>query len=523
MEFLNDMAQMSLFHNLRTGNIIIDMIISSFIAIIFSSIMKINLFHYINLDFLSDNKNTISLICTETRNYNGKRIMDTSETFRSVLSFIKQNIKDGNTEGLKNLSEYYSYEYEDEYDDLDNKKNNISFKDTIYLVNQSKYFKINTPECKNIYFKMIKNTREINEKREDSKQHITHTLEISSKKHNIKKLQMFVDILHKDYNKIINKQYENKQFVFVYEGLDSSFNTKFKSYPFETTCSIDKVFFEDKEKIMNQINFFKNNKSWYEKNGKPYTFGICNYGVPGCGKTSFEKSLCKYLNRHMIIVDFSRIKYMQEADDIFFSETINGKIIPYNKRLYVFPDIDRMTDLLYDNTYKKETAKKTISKYIEKFNIEKNSGNEDILKMIINEISDNNDFKNSVNVLNKENANLTPINLSKLLNIIDGVPERTGQVIIMSANNIEKIDKALLRPGRIDCSIHFKKASFSISKQIIQTYIKINNKQMNEMKKYLDYKYTPAELFNICYSSKTFEHLFTHLKNNSTINNTDLR
>lgn len=109
MEFLNDMAQMSLFHNLRTGNIIIDMIISSFIAIIFSSIMKINLFHYINLDFLSHNKNTISLICTETRNYNGKRIMDTSETFRSVLSFIKQNIKDGNTEGLKNLSEYYSY------------------------------------------------------------------------------------------------------------------------------------------------------------------------------------------------------------------------------------------------------------------------------------------------------------------------------------------------------------------------------------------------------------------------------
>ena len=520
MQFINEMTQMSLFHNLRTGNIIFDMIISSFIAIIFSSIMRMNVFHYMNLDFLYPNRNTISLTCTESRNYNGRRIMDTSETFRSVLSFIKQNIKDGNTHGLKNLSEYYSYEYDDEYDET-NESNNTNFKDTIYLVNQSKYFTINTPECKNIYFKMIRDVEEIHEKRESPKEHIIHTLKIFSKKYTLKELQTFVDKLHKDYNDMINKQYDNKQFVFVYEGMDSGFNTKFKSYPFQTTCSIDKVFFEGKEKIMSQINFFKNNKRWYEKHGKPYTLGICNYGLPGCGKTSFEKSLCKYLNRHMIIVDFSRIKYMQEADDIFFSETINGRLIPYNKRLYVFPDIDRMTELLYDNNYKNDTFEKTIDKYIDKFNIEKKSGNEELLKMIINEVSNDNDLKSLTQVSNKGNTNFTPINLSKLLNIIDGVPERTGQVIMMSANNIEKIDKALLRPGRIDCSIHFKKASLSISKQIIQTYMKVNKKQMNDIKKYLDYKYTPAELFNICYSSKTFEDLYNYLNKHSSVEVSD--
>ena len=62
---------------------------------------------------------------------------------------------------------------------------------------------------------------------------------------------------------MINKQFDNKQHVFVYEGMDSSYNTKFKSYPFETTCDISKVFFENKDKLMNQINFFKDNKSWH--------------------------------------------------------------------------------------------------------------------------------------------------------------------------------------------------------------------------------------------------------------------
>ena len=508
MEFINDMTRMSLFHNLRTGNIIFDMIISSFIAIIFSNIMRFNLFQYINLEWFYSYKNIISLTCTESRNFNGKRMMDTSETFRAVLWYIKQNIKEGNTKGLKKLSEYYSYDYDDDdyEDDINNEKEKSKLKDTMYLVNQINFFTITNTECKDIYFKMLTYSEELQESdgRKKVRTHITHTLKICSNKHSIKELQLFVDKLHHDYNSMINTQYDKKQFVFVYEGMDSQFNTKFKSYPFETTCSIDKVFFEEKETIMKQIDFFKNNKDWYEKRGKPYTLGICNYGLPGCGKTSFEKALCKYLNRHMIIVDFSRIKYMQEADDIFFSETINGKHIPYEKRLYVFPDVDRMTELLYDKTYKKETIEKTIKKYKNKFDIEKNSGNEELLNMIIKQVSDENDFKLSSSVSNKQEANFTPLNLSKLLNIIDGVPERTGQVIMMSANNIEKIDKALLRPGRIDCSINFKKASFSISKQIINTYFSVNNKQIDKLKEYLDYTYTPAELFNMCYSTNSY-------------------
>ena len=76
---------------------------------------------------------------------------------------------------------------------------------------------------------------------------------------------------------------------------------------------------------------------------------------------------------------------------------------------------------------------------------------------------------------------------------------------MMSANNIEKIDKALLRPGRIDCSINFKKANIHNSKQIINTYFNSSKKQLREIEKHLDYKFTPAQLFNLCYSSSDFD------------------
>ena len=146
----------------------------------------------------------------------------------------------------------------------------------------------------------------------------------------------------------------NNQFVFIYEGINSENDIIFTTYPFHTTCNIDRVYFEGKEEVMNQIDFFKDNKDWYEENGKPYTLGICSYGPPGCGKTSFEKALAKYLNRHLIIVDISKITTQKEADRIFFSEKINGKDIPYDKRIYIFPDIDAMDSVASRENQEKE-------------------------------------------------------------------------------------------------------------------------------------------------------------------------
>ena len=118
-------------------------------------------------------------------------------------------------------------------------------------------------------------------------------------------LQTYVEGIHQQHVLVLKERCHKKLHVFVYEGVDSRFNLMFRTYPFDTTCNMNSMFFDEKEEVLRQIDFFRKNREWYEERGKPWTFGVCTHGEPGCGKTTFEKALCKYLDRHMIIVDLT--------------------------------------------------------------------------------------------------------------------------------------------------------------------------------------------------------------------------
>src|SRR5947207_15816245 len=45
--------------------------------------------------------------------------------------------------------------------------------------------------------------------------------------------------------------------------------------------------------------------------------------------------------------------------------------------------------------------------------------------------------------------------MSGLLNAIDGVASHEGRVLVMTTNHPEKLDAALIRPGRVDMTIEF--------------------------------------------------------------------
>jgi chaperone BCS1 len=71
-----------------------------------------------------------------------------------------------------------------------------------------------------------------------------------------------------------------------------------------------------------------------------------------------------------------------------------------------------------------------------------------------------------------------------------------GRIIIITTNYPQKIDKALLRPGRIDINIELKKASKTILYEIVSSFydVEINeiiNMFNNEIK---DYILTPSEI-----------------------------
>merc|ERR1712146_754646 len=46
------------------------------------------------------------------------------------------------------------------------------------------------------------------------------------------------------------------------------------------------------------------------------------------------------------------------------------------------------------------------------------------------------------------------LNLSGLLNVLDGVVDSPGRILVMTTNHPEKLDPALIRPGRINRRVH---------------------------------------------------------------------
>ena len=121
--------------------------------------------------------------------------------------------------------------------------------------------------------------------------------------------------------------------------------------------------------------------------------------------------------------------------------------------------------------------KKTLEE--QDFNMDENKKKE-LYNKIVNSCSINDNEKDK-----------DSITLSYILNLIDGVLEQSGRILIITTNFPKKLDKALIRPGRIDLKIKFKKCNKKVCKDIISFYFD-NNKIPNF--KFNEYKYTPAEI-----------------------------
>jgi len=90
-----------------------------------------------------------------------------------------------------------------------------------------------------------------------------------------------------------------------------------------------------------------------------------------------------------------------------------------------------------------------------------------------------------------------PIDLSFLLNLLDGTLESSGRIIAISTNFPERIDSALIRPGRIDMIIEFKKCSVKILREMLESfYDRVLDEDFSEE---INYKWSPAEINQILF------------------------
>merc|ERR1711902_49549 len=89
----------------------------------------------------------------------------------------------------------------------------------------------------------------------------------------------------------------------------------------------------------------------------------------------------------------------------------------------------------------------------------------------------------------------TEIKLSDLLEAFDGVLEMNGRMMVMTTNHLERLDPALIRPGRVNLSLEFKRCTKESIGEFFETFFP--NVSL-DMKNVQDGVWTPAEVAQIC-------------------------
>lgn len=277
--------------------------------------------------------------------------------------------------------------------------------------------------------------------------------------------------------------------------------------------SFDSIFFPGKEKFLDNMDFFINNKTFYQKIGRPYRNIILSHGEPGCGKTSIILGLLTLLRtkynqkRHLIHLNLDNLS-RNDLQNIFFTEYISinnsneGRVkIPFDKRIYFIEEIDGY-----------EAVKKR-SKNDKDFDISNIVNDDKKIQKFIDKspFKDKDELSSTIATCLEKNKTNTSVKIQDLLELLDGpITFKNSELFVITTNFINKLDEALIRPGRVNHLIELKKCTKTDLKKIIEFYYdtKIN---IEFLDLFTDYQFTPAFVSECCNQHKTFEECINHL------------
>ncbi|KAJ0657653.1 putative AAA+ ATPase domain, ATPase, AAA-type, core, AAA-type ATPase domain-containing protein [Helianthus annuus] len=207
-----------------------------------------------------------------------------------------------------------------------------------------------------------------------------------------------------------------------------------------------------KEMVVKDLDRFLERREYYRKVGKAWKRGYLLYGPPGTGKSSLIAAMANYLKFDIYDLELTNIHSNSELRRLLVATA--------NRSILVVEDIDCSVELHDRVQLEREKAIRR-------------------------------DYRRGY----EEEPKVT---LSGFLNFIDGLWSSCGdeRIIIFTTNRKEKLDPALIRPGRMDVHIHMSYCTPSAFRLLVSNYLGITEhnlfEDIDELISHMDV--TPAEV-----------------------------
>lgn len=206
--------------------------------------------------------------------------------------------------------------------------------------------------------------------------------------------------LFTEAHKLAVQLHQGKTIIFTAWGTDwRPFGQPRRKRPLESVILDQGI----KEKIVEDVEDFLRSGQWYLDRGIPYRRGYLLHGPPGTGKSSFIQALAGHLNYNICLLNLSERGLTDDRLNHLLSN------IPA-RAIVLLEDVDA--------AFSNKRVRADAHGY--------------------------------------RGANVT---FSGLLNALDGVASAEERLIFLTTNHVERLDEALVRPGRVDMTIRLGEAT----------------------------------------------------------------
>lgn len=223
-------------------------------------------------------------------------------------------------------------------------------------------------------------------------------------KNHVRNLHKFLNMVRDRSVQLMKKEWDKYWWQVVNE------HGQMRRYEVIHPRTFDDVFIPDKQlkELLNAIDNYRSKGKWYEEKHIPNHFGIMLYGVPSSGKTSIVQALASYMKVPVVFMNGDLLHTLPEIiNDNFFG----------------------MSDCWYDR---------------------------DLCQILLIEDIDCGMVSHSrslMNCNNNTNDDKNAVGLGSILNALDGINAPSNVIYVFTTNHVEKLDPALIRPGRIDLQL----------------------------------------------------------------------